>query len=107
MVWGKRKGSNAKKYGEMGFTCGLHLHHDHGDNNGKNSARFNEMIICAACNSLDAILKKEIHTHSNFSFSPNEMKMILKKAEPNEKIKRCDIDFKTASIIYEKHKKNV
>lgn len=95
MIWGVRTGSNARTYGVIGFKCGLHKHHDHSDIN-----RFPVTVICGSCNMLDARLKKFLRTENNFSFSPCELKAILKYVEPNTGITKEQIDFDRAKEIY-------
>ena len=98
LVWGERKGSNARIYGPTGFKCGIHLHHDHGNDFG--TGRFHDTYICGACNTLDARLKRKLNCHESFSFSPLELKECLKKALPNQLIEKTDIDFDQAFDIY-------
>ena len=31
LQWGKRAGSNAIHYGDIGWKAGIHTHHDHGE----------------------------------------------------------------------------
>lgn len=102
MFWGVRKGANATRYGPEGFTTAIHGHHDHGVDWGE-AGRFPRTNICAACNQLDSRLKKEVGTVSNFSFSPDEMRLCLRSARPNEGIARADIDFDRAARIYAEH----
>src|SRR5262249_12072335 len=62
LQWGERKGSNAAKYGRIGWKAGLHLHHDHAPCDGSDflgeHGRFPATIICGACNTADARAKK-------------------------------------------------
>lgn len=102
MIWGRRKGSNAINYGEIGFKCGLHKHHDHGSHH-NGVERFPETIICNACNALDGRLKRGLNTVKEFSFSPQELNSIIKKASPNTSIRNCDVDVKVAAEIYSRH----
>lgn len=101
LQWGKRCGSNAVRYGPIGWKAGIHTHHDHGSDIGV--ARFAPTLICGACNYLDARLKRKVGITSDFSFSPGEMRQCLILARHNEKIRDCDIDFDKAKLIYALH----
>lgn len=96
MIWGTRKGGNALHYGKTGFKCALHKHHDH-----SSRKRFHETIICGSCNLIDARLKKALKIDDDFSFSPSEMKAVLKYVEPNTGIDKNQIDFDRAKKIYQ------
>ncbi|MDR7088547.1 hypothetical protein J2X05_000550 [Cellvibrio fibrivorans] len=98
LQWGKRVGSNALRYGSIGWKAGLHTHHDHGADIGRE--RFSPTLLCGACNYLDARLKRKAGVTGEFSFSPSEMRECLILARPNEKIRDCDIDFDRAKSIY-------
>lgn len=101
LQWGKRVGSNAVRYGDIGWKAGIHTHHDHGEEMGR--GRFPATLICGACNYLDARLKRRVGITCEFSFSPSEMRQCLVLARPNEKIRDCDIDFERAKHIYHSH----
>ncbi len=47
---------------------------------------FENTIVCIDCNNADSIAKKAAHTHSDFSFSPQELRQIVKPAsnQPHE-----------------------
>lgn len=96
LQWGKRVGSNALRYGDIGWKAGIHTHH--GQEMGK--GRFPPTLVCGACNYLDARLKRKIGIGNEFSFSPIEMRECLVLARHNDKIRDCDIDFETAQTIY-------
>jgi len=98
LIWGERKGSNARDYGKIGFKAGIHKHHDHGSDFG--AGRFPDTHVCGACNRLDATLKKKVEAVENFSFSPAELRQCLKSVRPNEGIKSTDINFERALEIY-------
>ena len=98
LVWGERKGSNAREYGPIGFKCAIHNHHDHGADYG--SGRFPDTHICGSCNLLDARLKRKVESKRDFSFSPKELKSCLMTVRPNEGIKQADIDYERAMEIY-------
>lgn len=101
LIWGKRKGSNAVVYGEIGFKAGIHAHHDHGDIFGFGErGRFKTTHVCGACNNLDARLKK-VGATCDFSFSPEELKFCLLSVKPNHGIDAKGIDFGKAKTIYD------
>ena len=85
-----------KKGCKTGFKCALHKHHDH-----SSRKRFHETIICGSCNLIDARLKKALKIDDDFSFSPSEMKAVLKYVEPNTGIDKNQIDFDRAKKIYQ------
>lgn len=71
LQWGKRKGSNAERYGPVGWKAGVHRHHDHSGH------RFKETVICGGCNTADAQAKKIVGAPKNFSFSPAELRQFI------------------------------
>jgi hypothetical protein len=84
LVWGTRKGSNARVYGPVGWKTALHKHHDHGPRDGRdfNGAlgRFPAEIICGARNAVDGNIKAILKLPVSFSFSPAEIRRLIRAA---------------------------
>jgi phage/plasmid primase-like uncharacterized protein len=59
------------------------------------------MVVCNACNALDGRLKVKLNTIKEFSFSPEELKCIIKNVNPNKSIKNKDLDIELALKIYQ------
>jgi hypothetical protein len=85
MRWGVRKGSNAFSYGPVGWTTGLHKHHDHGPCNGGDYSgrygRFPAVVVCGACNAIDGNIKRRLGLPASFSFSPAEIAKLVRATD--------------------------
>jgi hypothetical protein len=85
LIWGVRKGSNAAKYGPIGWKAAVHKHHDHGPLNGcdfgGDHGRFRAVVICGACNAADGNIKARLGLPASFSFSPAELRRIIRATD--------------------------
>ncbi len=61
------------------FLASLSVHHDHlTEFVGLSSARFDPVIICLACNNIDARVKRKFRDiHPAFSFDPDSLKKLI------------------------------
>src|SRR5688500_11011472 len=77
MRW-TRRGTSRSFWGWM---AGLHTHYHHRaiDILGYVGGRFQPIVICDQCNSVDAMFKREYRNQidQNFSFSPEEIRRIV------------------------------
>jgi len=103
LQWGVRKGSNASKYGSIGWKAAVHLHHDHAPLNGNDFGgrlgRFPTTVICGACNSADARAKKMCGAPAWFSFSPGELRHFVSAIDNGP----IAINIEVATAIFRGH----
>lgn len=66
-----------------GWLAALHTHHDHRADMGR-SARFEETVICAHCNSADGAVKAALGLPRSWSFAPDEIGRFV-RARPHAK----------------------
>lgn len=82
--WKKHSGVDEPLFGEGRWTCSLHEHHDHGK---RWSGRF---VLCGDCNAADGAAKRALRLPSDWSFSPEELRMFV-RCEPNGSIESVDL----------------
>lgn len=90
--WGKRVGSNAVIYGEVGWMAALHKHHNHGY-----QIRWSDQVlICGSCNNVDGTAKRVLHLPEHWSFSASEISQFVKTPPHGKAV----IDYTKAEDIY-------
>jgi hypothetical protein len=80
----------------MGFTIGLHRHHDHGIEAGYEK-RFGIRIICCDCNAADGAVKRKFQLPKHWSFAPKEIAQFV-QAKPHTG--KTVIDYDKALSIF-------
>ena len=73
MRW-KLRGKKDKRY--VGWVAEIHLHHDHGEDFGRDP-RFEPIKICSQCNAADGHMKTKLKLPKDFSFSPCEISRFI------------------------------
>lgn len=83
MKWTKRFPNSPNSF--MGWVAALHKHHDHSVSLlGGRNPRFPETLICGQCNAADGTAKRILKLPSNFSYSPQEIRLFV-QATPHKK----------------------